>query len=548
MRTVRRHDDRTPNAPLPRLLALVALLWLTAAASTVAAQPPSEPEATAGPTDPLAWRRLDPAAADQTLTVEDRTTGRTRRVVGRRLLQDSQEMYLRSATVAEMLQASRLWQAVSRRLTLRVGEHDFRFADGSRLVSIGEREILLPVPVLYTAGDLWVPLIFVTAILSPEAGLFVQWQEDDLRLSLGQAEVNVTDLRVTEQTRATSLHLHCREPLSFRASSPEAGLIELKIYGAQVDLGRVRLAAPRGLIRAVRATQQTGHALIAVRVDELVTRYRAHSERDGREIVLVVEEEQVAALPEPVPRGTAELAIGAAPIDVTRRLEIRTVVVDPGHGGSDPGVAGLDGLLEKDVNLAVGRELADYLRRQGLHVVLTREDDRHLGLAERAEIANTSGGDLFISLHCNGWFNSGARGLETYFLSPAMSDWSKSVEAVENQDHHASADVEFIVWDLVQNRFISASSDLAEVVQAEVCRALRVPDRGVRQAGFRVLVGAWMPAVLVEMGFLTHPEEARQLRSSRYQRELARALGDAVLIYRDRVARAVADVAGEVRR
>lgn len=546
--TIARRMSATPVSPPGWLLLLVLPLCLAVspAAAQTEPQPGREPDAER--VDPLAWRRIDPAARDEALTVVDRSTGRTRQVMGRQLLQDSQEMYLPSATTADLLQASRLWQAVSRRLTLRVGENDFRFVEGSRLVSLAEREILLPVPILYAAGDLWLPLVFVTTILSPEAGLFVQWQAPERQLMLGQAEVNVTELRISEQTRATSLHLLCREPLSFRASSPEAGLIEVKLYGGQADLGRVRLTAPRGLIRSVRAAQLEGHALISVRVDELVTRYRTTTLQEGREIVLVVEEEQIAALPEPVPRGTAELALGAGPIDVTRRLSIRTVVVDPGHGGTDPGVAGRDGVLEKDINLAVGSALADHLRRQGLHVVLTRQDDRHLGLAERAEIANTAGGDLFISLHCNGWHNQSARGLETYFLSPAMSDWSKSVETVENRGHGAPEDVEFIVWDLVQNRYISASSDLAEVVQAEACRALGITDRGVRQAGFRVLVGAWMPAILVEMGFLTHPEESRLLRSERYQRTLARALGDAILVYRDRVAQATGAMSGEAQR
>ncbi len=129
-----------------------------------------------------------------------------------------------------------------------------------------------------------------------------------------------------------------------------------------------------------------------------------------------------------------------------------------------------------------------------------------------------------------------------------MSDWSKSVEAAENRDHTAPHDVEFIVWDLVQNRYISASSDLAEIIQAEVCRRLGVQDRGVRQAGFRVLVGAWMPAVLVEMGFLTHPEEARQLRSDQYQRAMAQALAEAILVYRDRVAQTAAVATWEADR
>ena len=136
--------------------------------------------------------------------------------------------------------------------------------------------------------------------------------------------------------------------------------------------------------------------------------------------------------------------------------------------------------------------------------------------------------------------------------APTCNRWdhavSQRVEAQENRDPTRSEDVEFIVWDLVQNRYISASSDLAEVIQAEVSQAMGLPDRGVRQAGFRVLVGAWMPAVLVEMGFLTHPEEIRLLRTDRYQRSLAKALGDAILVYRDQVARSAADVARQEQR
>ncbi len=524
----------------------VMLALALAALGTMTPAPGAHAQDAASPADPLAWRRVDPAAADLSLTVEDRTSGRSRAIGGRRLLAGSREVYLRSAVVADVLQASRLWQAVSRQLTLQVAGASFRCTEGSRLVTLEDREALLPVPVLYHEGDLWLPMLLVTRIVAPEAGLALRWDADELRLAVGQAQVNLTDLRVSELTRATSVHLTAREPLSFRASSPEPGLIELKVYGAQADLGRVRLDAPRGLVLGARTRQAADHAVVSVRVSDLVSRYRTYTLEEGREIVLVVEEEQVAALPEPVPRGRADLAFSERPVDVTRRLEIRTVVVDPGHGGGDPGVAGVGGLLEKDINLAVGRELAGYLRRQGLEVVLTREDDTHLGLAERAEIANAAGGDIFVSLHCNGWFNEGAHGLETYFLSPAKSDWSKSVETVENRghpEHQEPQDVEFIVWDLVQNRYISASSDLAEVIQAGVCADIDLPDRGVRQAGFRVLVGAWMPAVLVEMGFLTHPQEARRLASTSYQRTLARALGDAILAYRDQTAHAVAQEA-----
>jgi N-acetylmuramoyl-L-alanine amidase len=225
---------------------------------------------------------------------------------------------------------------------------------------------------------------------------------------------------------------------------------------------------------------------------------------------------------------------------VTHEGELRTVVIDPGHGGHDVGAVGPSGILEKDVNLAVGKELRSFLRRESdLEVVLTRDRDEHLELADRAELGNQAGGDLFISLHCNSWFNDGAHGLEVYFLSPAQSDWAKSVEAKENTAGGEDAgDVDFIVWELVQNQFISSSSSLAEVVQAQVVEDLGVPDRGVRQAGFRVLVGAYMPAVLVEMGFLSHVGEERRLGDRHYQQRLAASLGRAILLWREANAQA----------
>jgi len=247
---------------------------------------------------------------------------------------------------------------------------------------------------------------------------------------------------------------------------------------------------------------------------------------------VVLEEEMVAAIPSPVPRGQSHMNLEPGLVDATNSIRVRTVVLDPGHGGHDAGAVGGNGILEKNVNLAVARELKRYLERESdLQVVLTRQRDQFMDLAERAEVANRAGGDLFISLHCNSWFNDGAHGFETYFLSPAKSDWAKSVEAAENSAGGEPDDVEFIVWELVQNRFISSSSRLAEVMQQGVVEELGVEDRGVRQAGFRVLVGAYMPAVVVEMGFLTHPEEERHLGDAGYQRRLARALGQTILSY-----------------
>ncbi len=497
--------------------------------------------------DPLAYQRIDELATEVQLTVQFDATGETRLINGRRLLRGSQELYLPSATVATVLKAGRYWQETQRRLEFKVGTRSFTVVGDSRLVITDEGELLLPVPVLDHAGELWLPMVLVETVVGPQLRERVAWNADSMRLTIGSADFNVTGLRVEVLGRSTAVHLQCTEALGFRADSPSPGIIELKIYNANVNVSAVGQSGRRGLVRSVRSRQNRDFSVVTIQVDDLVGRYRTYTTDEGKSIVLVLEEEQVSALPEPIPRGRAHMNIEHGLVDVTHRIEVRTVVVDPGHGGHDVGAVGRRGILEKNVNLAVARELKRYLERESdLKVVLTRDDDSHVDLTQRAETANAAEGDLFVSLHCNSWFNDGAHGLETYFLSPADSDWSQSVAAAENQGvvngpAEPEEDVEFIVWELVQNRFISSSSKLAETIQGSVCSDLGLADRGVRQAGFRVLVGAYMPAVLVEMGFLSHDQEERQLGDHGYQRKLARALGEAILSYQRSVEPPVAD-------
>lgn len=487
--------------------------------------------------DPLAYTRINPTAEAVPWTVRNQATGETRRAMGRYLLVDSSELYVRSASLAAVLKAGRFWDGKLRQLDLKVGGNNMRVTAGSRVVVTDDGELLLPVPVLDHEGDLWLPMVFLEMVVGPQTQERVSWDATERRLLLGRSEFNVTGLRVEVLGRSTAVHVQCSEALGYRTSSPRSGIIELKIYGGEVNTSRVGLSAGRGLVESVRSRQRRDHATVTLTVDQLVGRYRTYAADGGREIVVVLEEEQVSAIPDPVPWGRADMNIARGVVDVTNEIDVQTVVVDPGHGGHDVGAVGRRGIMEKDVNLGVARELRRYLERESdLKVVLTRDRDEYLELADRAEIANSNSGDIFLSLHCNSWFNDGAHGLETYFLSPAQSDWSKSVETAENQAGGGipEDDVEFIVWELVQNRFISSSSQLAEIIQSDVTSALGLPDRGVRQAGFRVLVGAYMPAVLLELGFLSHREEEQNLGDRSYQRRLATAIGDAVLAYRAR--------------
>ena len=230
-------------------------------------------------------------------------------------------------------------------------------------------------------------------------------------------------------------------------------------------------------------------------------------------------------------RPEAPPAPGSAP---QRRL----VVVDAGHGGRDPGARGPGGTREKDVTLAVARRLAAILREDPtLEVRMTRDRDTLIALHDRARLANRWRDEgqpaLFISVHCNANPSRGEKGFETYFLAEARTADAQRVEAFENasvlyEDAPVGGPMAFILTDLRQNQHLHESSDWARLVQDRLRQVHPGPNRGVKQAGFAVLRGTFMPAVLVEIGFVSNPSEERLLNEGEMQGDIAEQLARAV--------------------
>lgn len=214
---------------------------------------------------------------------------------------------------------------------------------------------------------------------------------------------------------------------------------------------------------------------------------------------------------------------------------IRTIVIDPGHGGKEVGAVGPGGLLEKDITLAVARKLAAALAKTGARIVMTREDDSLVSLDQRTAIANQYKADLFLSVHMNAAVVKGAKGSETYYLSLEASDeLAKKAAETENAlaGSDPSSDLKLILWDLAQQAYIEESSRFAQAIQEEMNAATSVANRGVKQAPFKVLVGATMPAALVEVGFITNAEEETKLQSEEFQNLMVAALSRAVQRYK----------------
>jgi N-acetylmuramoyl-L-alanine amidase len=249
------------------------------------------------------------------------------------------------------------------------------------------------------------------------------------------------------------------------------------------------------------------------------------------------------------PRNAADLRVPARRGSLGKEAAGITIVLDPGHGGKDPGASGVRGIKEKDVVLAIARRLAARIEDTiGARVVLTREHDEFLSLEARTALANAVGADLFVSIHANASMQRSTSGVETYYLNNTDNRATIRLAAMENGltlpgAPRRGGDLSYILSDLVQRGKLEDSIALSRQVHEGLLGRLRhanpdVVDLGVKEGPFYVLVGAYMPCVLVEVAFLTHPEEGRLLGTTAYQNAIVEGLLEGVRAYVAQVRRA----------
>jgi N-acetylmuramoyl-L-alanine amidase len=214
---------------------------------------------------------------------------------------------------------------------------------------------------------------------------------------------------------------------------------------------------------------------------------------------------------------------------------VRSVAIDPGHGGTDQGVKGPAGALEKDLTLALARRLKAAIEgRLGIRGILTREDDRNIPIDERTAIANNNKADLFISLHLNGSFRPESKGASIYVAAFDDPDRSRTL-APERVPAFGGGlrDIELIPWNLAQIRYVDQSTAVAHIVEQQFENRIPLDIRSIDRAPLGVLESANMPAVLVELGYLTNPDQEKELASPDFQATIVQALFDAIVRCRD---------------
>jgi N-acetylmuramoyl-L-alanine amidase len=217
-------------------------------------------------------------------------------------------------------------------------------------------------------------------------------------------------------------------------------------------------------------------------------------------------------------------------------LRIKKVVIDAGHGGNDPGAIGRTGLREKDINLDIAKRLAKLLGDGGVRIVMTRSADRFIPLPRRVDIANNSDAELFISIHSNANRVKGLNGFEVYYVSPTLSDSRRALYAAEHSKLNLdsswfasdSINLKATLWDMIYASSRSESITLARSICRSIDHELETKVLGIKGANFYVLKGVRMPAVLIEIGFVSNPHEELLLKNSYYRQQIAEAIAGGI--------------------
>ena len=447
--------------------------------------------------------------------------------------------YVALDDLAAYLNVRTFYSEKTRKTILYVGEAEIKVTAMNPFVQIDDRMAQLPVETRYVNDELLVPLHAFAEMLRP---LYRgQWPErlrkrgaiSDTSAGNLARPANITKIAVEGKTNGTLIRIQATQPFARKHVSTRFSRewLYVDVVGGKVAANAFTSINGASVVKEVRPVQTGMVTQLSFRLQQEIDASQVTISNQGNTILVSLPTQEVV------------------PAEVLRSLEsdrqkwrIDTIVLDPGHGGRDPGALGPEGTREKDVTLQVGLRLKKLLEKElGLRVVLTRETDTFIKLDERTTLANNAQGKMFISLHCNANKSRRVDGTTTYFLGPAKTDEALEVALLENsvvkyetESGGAHSDEEFILTAMAQNAFHHESEGFAQIIQEEMSALVGLPDRGVEQAGFRVLVGASMPSVLVEMAFISNRKEEKLLDSGETQQKIARAIMHSVKRFKEK--------------
>jgi|Deesub1362B_J571_1020462.scaffolds.fasta_scaffold04019_3 N-acetylmuramoyl-L-alanine amidase len=444
------------------------------------------------------------------------------------------------AELADLLEAPTYYNSLAQKLVIVLGNHRVKVTALNSFVMVDDKVFQLPLATEFDDRGIWVPIDYFLEVIRGFTPAPLSYDRARRKLILHVEDMNILGVTAEEKINGVLLRIQTLRKFdpSNLAVRISQGWLYVDIYGGRLDTTRIYFSGSNRLLRKMVPIQFSESAQLSFRLAKEIRR---------EDITLsAVESEILVSI-----RTKTDL-----PKDVLVDLEkerrkwlIDTIILDPGHGGKDPGTIGYGGLKEKDIVLDVAKRLKKLLeKRLGVKVLMTRESDRFVGLRQRSAFANKHKGKLFISIHANSNRNRRAYGVETYCLGTARTEEDRQIAELENsviryEDSWAEygdlSNENYILLSLAQNSFNKESQELAAFIQRSIARRLGTRSRGIKQAGFMVLVGTAMPKVLVEIGFISNPREAKRLRSRAYRQKIAEAIYRGIKEFKERSERIV---------
>jgi N-acetylmuramoyl-L-alanine amidase len=442
-------------------------------------------------------------------------------------LEFSKTLYVSTKDIAKCL-SSRLYENSERKkLVIYTSGKKIKISGGTSYIIIDDKSYQMFRETKIEYGDIFVPaeefFTLIKKLILP--GLTFDLKKEFLEIDV--VRFDITGINIESKSNGTIIRLATKKPFSERHISSfinKHGWYYITVADAVVDTLAVNTGLSRGIINKIESDQIGETAQVAFKIRSKVISHDWYQSLDPSEIIITLR----------TPLGKSENHIE----DIKDRWMLNTVVLDAGHGGKDPGGLGKYGTKEKDIVLDITKRIGRLLeKRSGIKVVYTREEDVFIPLIDRTKIANDNDGKIFLSIHTNSHNNRKIQGFETFLLSPGSNEDAIEVASRENSvikmeekvSQYENLDGEnLIMATMAQASFLKESEDLAAKIQTELGKRLKTPNRGVKQAGFFVLIGASMPNVLVEIGFLSNPNEEKKLKQNSYKDKIAEAIYEGI--------------------
>ena len=459
------------------------------------------------------------------------------------------QVYFSLIHFAEALSINYSFDAKNDKIEIQFYNYSIRAAIKNPFVILKNKQtektkiIQLPTTTYFANNNLYLPLNYILPSLEEASGWLIDLPESNKIIvktgkipkvkvvDVTNSQFGITGFSLDEKANGTLVRIKSNRAIATYNSSFKDGALTIVFRNVNLDESKFEFEQHKGLVRNIKAKNIGSDCEIKFSLREEYTTSEVLNADQNNDILVTLHNKIFLNNTDKIVK--------------SNRWNFDVVVIDAGHGGKDYGAIGVNGAKEKEINLSIALKLGKLIEKElkDVKVVYTRKDDKFLELYKRGKIANDYDGKLFISIHCNSTAkkNSDASGFEVYLLRPGKTQDAIEIAEMENaviqyeadpKRYQKLTDENFILVSMAHSSYLKYSEKFAELLHNQFSNEFDVQSRGVKQAGFYVLVGASMPSVLIETGFLSNKKDAEYLKSTKGHQEIAAAIFRALKGYK----------------